>query len=168
MIKSIYIIGSLRNPEIPKFANELQAQGFEAFADWYQPGPEADDFWRNYSKERGLTYKQALESYGAKSIFQFDKFHLDRCDAAIMLMPAGKSGHLELGYTIGRGKPGYILFDQEPERYDVMVQFATQVFFTKEDLFYELKEIQNNGKKQNPYQHCASIERACSTVSFSK
>jgi nucleoside 2-deoxyribosyltransferase len=146
MIKSIYIIGSLRNPEIPKFANELQSQGFEAFADWYQPGPEADDFWRNYSKERGLTYKQALDSYGAKQIFDFDKYHLDRCDAAVMLMPAGKSGHLELGYTIGKGKPGYILFDQEPERYDVMVQFATRVFFNKEDLFYELKEVQNNGK----------------------
>jgi nucleoside 2-deoxyribosyltransferase len=149
MIKSIYIIGSLRNPEIPKFANELQALGFEAFADWFSPGPEADDFWRNYSKERGLTYKQALESHAAKHVFEFDKSHLDRCDAAVMLMPAGKSGHLELGYTIGRGKPGYILFDQEPERYDVMVQFATQVFFKKEDLFYELKEVQNNGKDSN-------------------
>lgn len=146
MIKSIYIIGSLRNPEIPKFANELQAQGFEAFADWYAPGPEADDFWRNYSKERGLTYAQALKSAAAKHVFEFDKSHLDRCDAAVMLMPAGKSAHLELGYTIGRGKPGYILFDSEPERWDVMVQFATRVFFGKEDLFYELKEVQNNGK----------------------
>src|ERR1700676_4733811 len=138
-IKSVYVIGSLRNPEIPKFANELQAQGFEAFADWFSPGPEADDFWRNYSKERGLSYTEALKSAGARNIFEFDKYHLDRTDAAVMVMPAGKSGHLELGYTIGRGKPGYILFDQEPERYDVMVQFATGVFFNKEDLFQELR-----------------------------
>lgn len=141
MIKSIYIIGSLRNTAVPQFANELQAQGFEAFADWFSPGPEADDFWRDYSKARGLTYKQALASYSAKHVFEFDKHHLDRCDAAVMLMPAGKSGHLELGYIIGRGKPGFILFDEEPERYDVMVQFASDIFFKKEDLFNHLKSI---------------------------
>ena len=144
-INSVYIIGSLRNPEVPKFANELEAQGIEAFADWFSPGPQADDFWRDYSKARGLTYKQALESRGAKSIFNFDKENIDRCDASIMLMPAGKSGHLELGYTIGRGKPGFILFDGEPERYDVMYQFATGVFFNKQELFEELKR-QNDPK----------------------
>lgn len=139
-VKSIYIIGSLRNPEIPQFANELQAQGFEAFADWFSPGPAADDYWKDYSKVRGLNYRQALESHGARNIFEFDKSHLDRTDAAIMLMPAGKSGHLELGYTVGRGKPGFILFDGEPDRYDVMVQFATGVFFSKQELFEELKK----------------------------
>ena len=140
-MKSIYIIGALRNKAIPEFANELQQLGFEAFADWFSPGPDADDFWRDYSKARGLTYKQALESYAARHIFDFDKYHLDRCDLAVMLMPAGKSGHLELGYTIGRGKPGYILFDGEPERYDVMVQFATGIFFKKEELFDKLREL---------------------------
>lgn len=143
-IKSIYIIGSLRNPAIPEFANELQAQGFEAFADWFSPGPAADDYWRDYSKVRGLSYEQALQSRGAKNIFEFDKANLDRCDAAVLVTPGGKSAHLELGYTIGRGKPGFILFDGEPERYDVMVQFATGVFFSKEKLFEELKKYGEN------------------------
>lgn len=31
----IYVIGSLRNPEIPKFANELRSLDFEVFDDWY-------------------------------------------------------------------------------------------------------------------------------------
>jgi hypothetical protein len=138
-IKSMYVIGSLRNTAIPTFANEIQALGIEAFADWFACGPDADDFWRDYSKIRGLNYGQALESYSAKHIFEFDKLHLDRCDAAVMLMPAGKSGHLELGYTIGRGKPGFIVFDEEPERYDVMVQFATKIFFSREEFFEYLK-----------------------------
>lgn len=139
-VHSIYVIGSLRNPEIPKIANELQTQGYEAFADWFSPGPGADDFWRDYSKARGLSYREALKSHGARNIFEFDKSHLDRCDAAVMVMPAGKSAHLELGYTIGRGKPGFILFDGEPDRYDVMTQFATGIFFSKEELFEELKK----------------------------
>ena len=140
-MKSIYIIGALRNPKIPEFANELQAQGFEGFADWFSPGPDADDYLRDYSKARGLSYAGALKSYAARHIFEFDKYHLDRCDAVVMLMPAGKSGHLELGYAIGCGKPGYILFDSEPERYEIMVQFATGIFFSKEELFFELHRV---------------------------
>ena len=44
-------------------------------------------------------------------------------------MPAGKSGHMELCYMRGQGKPCYVLFDKEPERVDIMYQFATDVFF---------------------------------------
>jgi hypothetical protein len=138
-LKSIYIIGSLRNPAIVSFANELQREGFEAFADWFSAGPEADDILRDYSKARDRNYKQTLQSYAARHIFSFDKFHLDRCDAAVLVMPAGKSGHIELGYLIGKGKPGFILFDEEPERIDVMHQFATDIFFNKEELFKALK-----------------------------
>jgi nucleoside 2-deoxyribosyltransferase len=68
---------------------------------------------------------------------------LDRCDAAVLLMPGGKSAHLELGYTIGKGKPGFIVFDEEPERYDVMTQFATEIFFSKEEFFSYLQENRN-------------------------
>ena len=140
MIKSIYLIGSLRNPEVVQFANDLEQQGFEAFADWQSSGPDADDFLRDYSKARGQDYKQTLQSHAARHIFEFDLHHIKRCDAAIMLMPAGKSGHLELGYVRGLGKPGYILFDKEPERVDVMYQFATDIFFKKEELFQELEK----------------------------
>ena len=140
MIKTVYVIGALRNPEVPKLANEIQSLGIEGFSDWYSPGPDADDFWRDYSKLRGLTYEEALRSYAATHVFEFDRYHLNRCDAAVLLMPAGKSGHLELGYMVGTGKPGYILFDQEPERYDIMVQFATRIFFRRADLLAELSE----------------------------
>lgn len=138
-MKSIYIIGALRNPKVVEFANELEKLGLEAFADWISPGPDADDYLRDYSRARGRNYKQTLQSYAAKHIFEFDLHHINRCDAAIMLMPCGKSGHLELGYVIGRGKPGYILFDAEPERVDVMYQFATGIFFDKKELLDKLR-----------------------------
>jgi len=50
------------------------------------------------------------------------------------VLPAGKSGHLELGFLRGKGKPCYILFPEDPERWDVMYNFAREVFFTKEKL----------------------------------
>jgi hypothetical protein len=141
MIKSIYVIGSLRNSAVADFANELQKAEVEAFADWKSPGELADDKWKEYSKARGLSYAQALESYAAKHVFEFDKFHLDRCDAAVLLIPAGRSAHLELGYTIGRNKPGFIVFNGEPEdRWDVMLQFATKIFFSQEEFFEYIKQ----------------------------
>jgi nucleoside 2-deoxyribosyltransferase len=135
----VYLIGSLRNDRIPAIGNALRDAGFEAFDDWYGAGHEADDKWRDYENLRGRDHKEALYGFAARHVFAFDKFHLDRCDYAVLVMPAGKSGHLELGYFVGRGKPGFILFDDVPERYDVMHNFATDVFYTQADLIEGLK-----------------------------
>ena len=137
----VYLIGSLRNQEIPKLARRLrEVLNVEVFDDWFSPGPKADDFWRDYEHVRGSSYKQALNNYAGKHVFEFDKFHIDRLPIVVMAMPAGKSGHLELGYKLGKGGLGYIFFDEEPERWDVMYQFATNIFFNEDELVAELKK----------------------------
>jgi hypothetical protein len=137
----IYLIGSLRNEKINTIASKIRDAGHEVFDDWFAAGPEADDYWQKYETAKGNNYKQGLEGYAAKHVYEFDKFHLDRNDIAILALPAGKSGHLELGYMIGKGKIGYILFDETmPDRWDVMYQFATGVFFTLDSLIEELKD----------------------------
>lgn len=133
----IYLIGSLRNPAIPGIAMTLRKQGFEVFDDWFAAGPEADDYWKAYEVGRGHTYLEALASYPADHVFTFDKRHLDRATAAVLALPAGKSGHLELGYLLGTGRPGYILLDS-PDRWDVMYLFATGVYERLEDLIERL------------------------------
>lgn len=133
---SIYLIGSLRNEKIPKIAAGLRAGGLEVFDDWYSAGPEADDYWKQYEQERGHDYKQALENYPAQHVFEFDRYHLNRCDGAVLALPAGKSGHLELGYARGLGHPVWILFDGKPadDRWDVMYRFANGVAYSVEEL----------------------------------
>ena len=140
--KIVYLLGSLKNRDgIIPFGNELRRMGFkEVFNAWIAPGPEADDFWRDYEKKSGQTYAQALKNWAGTHIFEFDSFHIERCDFGIMCMPCGKSGHLELGNILGSGKRGYILFDGEPDRWDVMYQFADGLYFNKEDLKKELIE----------------------------
>lgn len=135
----IYLIGSLRNPHIPSIAKRLRADGFEVFDDWYAAGPEADDFWQAYERGRGRTYAEALAGKAATNVFRYDKANLDAADAAVLVLPAGKSGHLELGYIVGTGKPGYILMDKEPDRFDVMYRFATAVCVGYEQLLGELR-----------------------------
>jgi hypothetical protein len=137
----LYLIGSLRNPEVPLLANRIQDLGFDVFSDWYAAGERADDCWQDYETVRGRSYAEALRGYAARHVFDFDHHHLDTSDAAVLLLPAGKSGHLELGYIRGQGKPGYVLFDAVPDRWDVLYQLATDVFFEQEALLGALTAL---------------------------
>lgn len=136
-MKSIYIIGSLRNPEIPTIGNAIRQLGYDVFDDWNAAGPTADDCRKEYEQSRGNDYRTALTGWAAKHVFEFDLHHLNRCDASVLVLPAGRSGHLELGYIIGRGKTGYVLLDT-PDRWDVMYQFAHGVFFSMQEFLEAL------------------------------
>lgn len=140
----LYLIGSMKNPQIPEIANRIrEATGFEVFDDWHCVGPEADDYWKDYELRRGHSYAKALQGWHAKNVFNFDKYHLDRADATVLVLPAGRSAHLELGYMIGCGKPGFILLDGADCRFDVMYQFATGVASTEAELLTMLKEMRH-------------------------
>ncbi len=138
-LRSIYVIGSMRNPRVQEVAKLLREAGFEVFDDWISPGPEADDKWQEYERARGRTYKEALAGYHARHVYELDKLHLDRCDAAVLVLPAGKSAHMELGYLRGRDKPVYVLMDGEPEKYDIMYLLASGVCMSDEELLEALK-----------------------------
>lgn len=138
---ALYLIGSLRNPEVPKLAAKIRALGIEVFDDWYAAGPEADDYWQRYEQERGSTFTEGLRGYPAQHVFNYDREHLDRCDSTVLLLPAGKSGHMEFGYMIGQGKLGFILMPNEPERWDVMYGFANGVFTAEPELLSRLSQF---------------------------
>ena len=141
MSKTVYLIGSLRNPEIPNIGNALREKlGYDVFDDWFAGGKIADDEWQAYETSRGHSYADALRGIAADHVFSFDKYHLDRADVGVLVLPAGKSGHLELGYLAGQGKRTYILFDKVPERWDVMYKFATNVAFSLKELMEMLYE----------------------------
>lgn len=124
-MKKLYLIGSLRNPEVPKVGSWIRALGIDVFDDWYAAGPEADDKWKEYEQSRGRDYVDALHGLAAEHVHEYDKYHLDNSDGALLLLPAGRSGHLELGYIIGQGKPAWILLPDDHDRWDVMFRFAS-------------------------------------------
>lgn len=139
----LYLIGSLRNKKVPELANKLRAANphMEVFDDWYSAGPEADDFWKSHQQSKGLSYRKALEGHAAKNVFRFDKTHLDRSTHAILVLPAGKSGHMEIMYACyGVGAKTAILLDPEDVRWDVMYQFIPDILESEE----EVQEWLNN------------------------
>ena len=146
--RKIYIIGVLKNEQVPILGNKLReifGKEVEVFEEWYYSSPDADHWLHQECKNRGLSYKQALQTYAAKNTFNFDKRHLDEATDVIMLMPAGKSGHLELGYCSNplANKRTYVFFQEGwPEKIDIMYQFATGIFADFNELITELKKYE--------------------------
>lgn len=142
-MRRIYLIGSLRNSAVPALARALRTEGHEVYDDWHAAGPWADDHWKYYERvDRGHSFKEALTGWAATHIFQNDKLHLNQADTGVLLLPAGVSGHLELGYLAGQGKPVFILLHTpSPDRWDVMYRLATKVCVIQEELFLALRRL---------------------------
>jgi hypothetical protein len=138
--KKLYLIGSLRNPQLPIIGNRIRELGFDVFDDWFSGGEIADEAWQAHEELKGRSYVDALYDRYATHIWEFDKYHLDTSDLAVMVHPVGRSAHIELGYMAGLGKPTDVYFDQPVERWDVMLRFSSGVFFSQEDLLVALKE----------------------------
>lgn len=140
MQKFTYVIGTLRQDRVAEVANELRASGFNVWDDWHSQGTDADFHWQRYEKRRGRNYRDALNGDAACHAFEFDYSHLLACDSAVLVYPAGRSAHLELGWVLGKGKPGFILLDGEPERYELMVKFATAICYNVDELVMAMRE----------------------------
>jgi hypothetical protein len=140
MKKYIYLIGRLKDERVPWVAYDLRAAGFDVFDDWYSAGPTADDDWQQYEKARGRSYVEALDCIAARHAFKLDFDHLHLADAGVLVLPAGKSAHMELGYLAGKGKATFILLPgEEPERWDLMYKLATYVCTSVPELVEKLK-----------------------------
>lgn len=126
----VYVIGSLRNPDVPRVADALRSTTTTVFDDWHAAGPDADTCWREYEQARGITYRDALRGPVANNNFNFDKKWLDWADTGVLVLPCGKSGHLELGYLAGRGARTFVYMPEEPtEGWDLMYKLANDVVF---------------------------------------
>lgn len=134
-MSKLYLIGSLRNQAIPALATRLRdsCPDFEIFDDWFSAGPEADDFWKNYEQGRYGTdskaYVKGLSGYAASHVFEFDKHHLNTASHALLVLPAGKSGHMEVMYAAyGVGANTAILLEEGVDpRWDVMYKFIPNI-----------------------------------------
>lgn len=66
-----------------------------------------------------------LEDSRSQRAFKEDKKWLDWADCCLLILPAGKSAHLEAGYAKGQGKTLIIWQEDFPKgEFDVMYGFA--------------------------------------------
>jgi len=126
---NVYVASSWRNERQPEVVAALVRADHTVY-DFRHPAPgnngfhwsDIDPEWKGWSAER---YRDLLRHPVAERGFGFDMDALHWCDACVLVMPCGRSAHLELGWCAGRGKPTVILLsDGEPE---LMYKIATHV-----------------------------------------
>ena len=113
---NVYVASSWRNPFQPGVVEFLRSEGFEVY-DFRNPSPgdsgfhwsEIDGGWKDWDLDR---YKSALESDLAKDGFGKDFAAMEWADACVLVLPCGRSAHLELGWFAGQGKPTVIVYPQ--------------------------------------------------------
>ncbi len=117
----IYVASSWRNEYQPEVVARLRAEGFEVF-DFRHPAPgdngfhwsALDPYWQQWTPER---FRAVLRS----STIAADGFNTDfagmlQSDTFILVLPCGRSAHLEMGWAVGAGKRTIaLLADGEPE-----------------------------------------------------
>lgn len=84
-----------------------------------------DPAWKQWSTEE---YQKALEHELAMKGFESDFSAMKWADSCVLVLPCNRSAHLELGWFLGQGKPGYILLDKESFEPELMYKLATGVY----------------------------------------
>ena len=135
-LDTIYVASSWRNLRQPEVVNVLRDDGYEVY-DFRNPPTssgfswsEIDPNWQQWSAQdyvEALNHPRAVEGYLA------DFKGMEDAGAFVLVLPAGRSAHLELGWAAGKGKLTIILTEdgQEPE---LMAKMADYIATSIEDL----------------------------------
>lgn len=129
----IYIATSWKNNYYPNLRHKLLDQGHEVY-DFRDPEfafkwenvkvPEGFEDW--YSHSERFT-KILASSWECDRGFNRDKEALDWCDTCILLLPCGRSAHLEAGYIVGQGKRLIIYLSPNNFEPELMYKFTKEI-----------------------------------------
>ena len=119
--RKIYVASSWRNPFQPFVVQTLKAKGHEVY-DFRHPRPGNTGFrWSaidpNWKSWTAAQWSNALDHPIAKAGYALDFAAMKWADTFVLILPCGRSAHLELGWACGQGKQTLILSEgiEEPE-----------------------------------------------------
>lgn len=127
----IYLASSWRNEFQPTMVDLLRLNGHEVY-DFRNPPSgvngfawsELDPNWQNWTAEE---YRQNLTTHPiAARGYVNDLRGMEWADTCVLLLPCGRSAHLEAGWFCGRGKRCIVL-TQDGEEPELMALMATDI-----------------------------------------
>lgn len=117
----IYLASSWRNERQPEVLAALRVDGHDVY-DFRNPAPGDTGFgWRKIGDRSTWTAEHfathVLDHPIAARGFGLDMAALEACSICVLLLPCGRSAHLELGYAVGAGKLTVVYMPEldEPE-----------------------------------------------------
>lgn len=120
----IYVASSWRNGHQPHVVKHLESWGCQVY-DFRNPphgggGFAWSDIDPDWLKWTPSQWRDALRHPAAVHGFQTDLKGMEWADACVLVLPSGRSSHLEAGWFVGKGKP-VACFAPEPVEPDLMV-----------------------------------------------
>lgn len=138
----IYLATSWKNNQQPILVELLRTYGHEVY-DFRNPNNTTKGFqwefvdpnWKNWSAK---DYIEGLQTPAAQIGFNLDFNAMKWADVGLLLLPCGRSAHLELGWMAGAGKKTIILTNdnEEPE---LMALLADKIFCKVSEVLNYLK-----------------------------
>lgn len=133
----IYVASSWRNRYQPDVVAALRQANHDVY-DFRNPTcddhgfawSEIDPAWQYWTPSE---FREALRHPVARHGFESDAVAVDWAEVGVLVLPCGRSAHLEAGYMAGAGKPLHILMldQQEPE---LMYRWATAIHLDLDSL----------------------------------
>ena len=143
----IYVASSWRNADQPFIVKVLRGAGHEVY-DFRNPKPgdhgfswsEIDQGWMSWRWEK---FKAVINHPLAVKGFNSDMDALQLCTACVLVLPCGRSAHLEAGYMIGVGKPVaiYSHYPTEFHEPELMYRMADRLVCGPDELEAWAKEV---------------------------
>lgn len=151
----IYVASSWRNNRQPEVVAALRKAGHAVY-DFKNPmagdngfsWKEIDKNWENWTTSQ---FKDALFSEPAERGFQLDSNAVLECDALVLVLPCGKSAHLEAGYAAGKGKLVFALIENKEEP-ELMYKWFDRIVDTMPRLIGEIGEFECGNLMTDAYR----------------
>lgn len=135
--KLIYVASSWRNNQQQYLIKLLRELGHEVY-DFKNPLPgksgfgwsEMDTNWLNWSPAIYLDY---LNNDLANTGFALDWNAMEWADTGVLLLPCGRSAHLEAGYFVGSKKDLHIVLSDDKFEPELMYKMTKNIYVSLED-----------------------------------
>ena len=133
----IYVASSWRNLAQPGIVTMLRASGHEVY-DFKNPLHGRGGFaWSeidpNWQKWTAAEYRAALNTDIAEAGYRSDMDAMEWADACVLVLPCGRSAHLEAGWFAGQGKPVHVL-TRDGEEPELMAKMCSSICISFSEL----------------------------------
>ena len=131
--RKIYLASSWKNPMQEQYVAMLIDEGHEVY-DFKETGFHWSDLDTEYDKWTPVEFRRGLSDYRSIEHFELDKDAMDWADTCVLLLPCGRSAHLEAGYMAGEGKNVVALLDPGEVIPELMYSLLSDICVTKDEL----------------------------------
>lgn len=139
----IYVASSWRNPYQPQVVELLRDEGHSVY-DFRNPPNGSGFAWSQIDPEwQRWTANQYIEKITRHPVaaagYMSDFRAMEWADTCLLVLPSGRSAHLEAGWFAGRGKR-LIILTQDGEEPELMALMANHIVATMPDVLAALGE----------------------------